>query len=75
MTFSQEQRPDKDNYLYKEIKKMKKESFNILLCALIVAGWLGLLFVDVLVITLFSNELAAFLVVGWLLVSMMVIGD
>lgn len=54
---------------------MKKESFNILLCALIVAGWLGLLFVNVLVITSFSNELAAFLVIGWLLISMMVIGD
>lgn len=54
---------------------MKKESFNILLCALIVAGWLGLLFVDVLVITPFSNELAAFLVIGWLLISMIVIGD
>ena len=53
----------------------KNESFNILLCALIVAGWLGLLFVAVLVVTPFSNELAAFLVIGWLLISMMVIGD
>lgn len=54
---------------------MKKESFNILLCALIVTGWLGLLFVDLLVITPLSNELAAFLVIGWLLISMMVIGN
>lgn len=53
---------------------MKQESHNILICALILAAWLGLVFADVLFIMPISNELSACLLVLWLLVSMIVIG-